>query len=139
MKQVSKTIYNFTKGSIITRLEPIVDEDDYRDFSLVGTKLIFAGIANACVYLSKRSDPLSKIFLGQDTIQIKLPLALCENGWAEYMEPDFLDSSNDSLTDTQAIEEEIIKAVDKEDYFKAESLKKKLEELKKKVPPSERN
>lgn len=130
MKQVSKTIYDFRKGDIITRLEPMVDDDGFKDFSLVGTKLSFVGIANACVYLSKRSDPLTKIFLGQDNIQIKLPLALCEKGWAEYVEPDFgQENPIDNFTDEQAITTEIQKAVEEEDYFRAEALKKKLEEI----------
>jgi hypothetical protein len=83
MEQKPRTIYDFRKGDIITRLEPMVDEDGYKDFSLVGAKVTFVGIANACVYLSKKSDPLSKIFLGQDVMQIKLPLALCEKGWSK--------------------------------------------------------
>jgi hypothetical protein len=135
MNQKPKTIYDFRKGDIITRLEPMVDDDGYKDFSLVGAKLTFVGIANACLYLSKKSDPISKIFLGQDIIQIKLPLALCEKGWAKYIEPDFLDSSPDDMTEVQAIEEEIQKAVENEDYFKAEALKNRLIELQKLVPP----
>lgn len=139
MEQKPKTIYDFRKGDIITRLEPMVDEDGFKDFSLVGTKLTFVGIANACVYLSKKSDPLSKIFLGQDTMQIKLPLALCDKGWSRYVEPDFLDVSPDNMTEVQAIEEEIQKAVENEDYFKAEALKNRLLELKKNSPPTLEN
>jgi hypothetical protein len=137
--QKPKTIYDFRKGDIITRLEPMVDEDGFKDFSLVGTKLTFIGIANACVYLSKKSDPLSKIFLGQDTMQIKLPLALCDKGWSRYVEPDFLDIYPDDITEVQAIEEEIQKAVENEDYFKAEALKNRLVELKKNPPPTSEN
>ncbi len=64
MKQQSKSIYDFKKGDIITRLEPMVDEDGYKDFSLVGAKLTFVGIANACAYLVRKANPLMKIFLG---------------------------------------------------------------------------
>jgi hypothetical protein len=132
MKQESKTIFDFRKGDVITRLKPMSDDDGFKDFSLVGTKLTFIGIANACVYLSKKSDPLSKIFLGQDNIQIKLPLELCKDGWSNYIEPDFGEGNSiDNLTDEQAITTEIQKAVEEEDYFRAEALKKKLEELSK--------
>jgi len=136
MDQKPKTIYDFRKGDIITRLEPMVDEDGYKDFSLVGAKLTFVGIANACVYLSKKSDPLSKIFLGQDVMQIKLPLALCDKGWSKYVEPDFLDICPDDMTEVQAIEEEIRRAVEEEDYFKAEALKNRLMEIRKNNPPT---
>jgi hypothetical protein len=130
MNQKAKSIFEFRKGDILTRLKPMQDDDGYKDFSLVGTKLTFIGIANACVYLSKKSDPLSKIFLGQDTLQIKLPLELCEEGWANYIEPDFgQENPIDNLTDEQAISTEIQKAVDEEDYFRAEALKQKLEEI----------
>jgi hypothetical protein len=130
MNQKPKSIFEFRKGDILTRLKPMSDEEGYKDFSLVGAKLTFIGIANACVYLSKKSDPLSKLFLGQDLIQIKLPLELCQEGWANYIEPDFGDGiSIDTLTDEQAITAEIQKAVDEEDYFRAEALKKKLEEI----------
>lgn len=136
MNQKSKSIFEFRKGDLITRLKPMQDDEGYKDFSLVGAKLTFIGIANACVYLSKKSDPLSKIFLGQDTIQIKLPLELCEQGWADYIEPDFGEENPiDSFTDEQAISLEIQKAVEEEDYFKAEALKNRLEQIKRGVPP----
>lgn len=130
MNQKTRSIFEFKKGDILTRLKPMSDSDGYKDFSLVGAKLIFIGIANACIYLSKKSDPLSKIFLGHDSIQIKLPLELCEEGWDSYVEPDFGDGlSIDTLTDEEAITTEIQKAIEEEDYFRAEALKKKLEEI----------
>jgi hypothetical protein len=133
MNQKTKSIFEFRKGDIITRLKPMSDDEDgYKDFSLVGARLTFIGIANACVYLSKKSDPLFKLFLSQDNLQIKLPLELCEQGWSNYIEPDFGDGSSiEDLTDEQAISAEIQKAVEEEDYFRAEALKKKLEELSK--------
>ena len=132
MNQKAKSIFEFRKGDILTRLKPMQDDEGFKDFSLVGAKLVFIGIANACVYLSKKSDPLSKIFLGHDSIQIKIPLELCEQGWSSYIEPDFGEElSIDDLTGEQAITTEIQKAVDEEDYFRAEALKKKLEELSK--------
>jgi hypothetical protein len=130
MNQKNKSIFDFRKGDIITRIKPMQEDDGYKDFSLVGAKLTFIGIANACVYLSKKSDPLSKIFLGQDNIQVKFPLELCEEGWSNYVDPDFgQESSIDKSSDEQAIATEIQKAVEEEDYFRAEDLKKKLEEI----------
>ena len=130
MNQKAKSIFEFRKGDILTRLKPMQDDEGFKDFSLVGAKLIFIGIANACVYLSKKSDPLSKIFLGHDSIQIKIPLELCEEGWSRYVEPDFGEENPiENLTDEQAISTEIQKAVEEEDYFRAEALKKKLEDI----------
>ena len=132
MNQKAKNIFEFRKGDILTRLKPMQDDDGFKDFSLVGAKLTFIGIANACIYLSKKADPLSKIFLGQEAMQIKIPLELCKEGWANYVEPDFGEGSSiEDLTDEQAISTEIQKAVEEEDYFRAEALKKKLEELSK--------
>lgn len=132
MNQKTKSIFEFRKGDILTRLKPMQDDDGFKDFSLVGAKLTFIGIANACVYLLKKSDPLSKIFLGRENIQIKIPLELCEEGWSKYVEPDFgQENLIDNFTDEQAITTEIQKAVEEEDYFRAEALKKKLEELSK--------
>ena len=127
MSQKSKSIYDFKKGDLLTRLKPMVDEDGFKDYSLVGAKLTFVGIANACIYLSKKSDMFAKMFLGIEISQVKIPIELCQDGWADYIEPEFLDS-----TDENAINEEIKKAVDKEDYFKAEALKQKLDQIKKK-------
>ena len=133
MKQKQKSIYDFKKGELLTRLKPMVDEDGFKDYSLVGAKLNFVGIANACIYLSKKADMFAKMFLGIEISQVKIPIELCEDGWADYIEPDFLDSTDtDDLTNEKEINEEIRKAVEKEDYFKAEALKQRLDEIKKK-------
>ena len=133
MNQKQKSIYEFKRGDILTRLKPMVDGDGFKDYSLVGTKLTFIGIANACIYLSKKADMFAKMFLGIEISQVKIPIELCENGWSDYIEPDFLDSTDtNDFTNEQEINDEIQKAVEKEDYFKAETLKQKLEEIKKK-------
>lgn len=133
MNQKAKTIYDFKKGELLTRLKPMVDEDGFKDYSLVGSKLTFVGIANACIYLSKKADLFTKMLLGQDIAQVKLPLELCEEGWANYVEPDFIeDAGIEEFTDKQAINEEIKKAIKREDYLKAEALKQKLDEIIKK-------
>lgn len=125
-----KSIFEFKKGDIITRLKPFMDEFGLKDYTLVGNPIIFLGIANACVYLSKKADFLTKLFIGQENVQIKLPLELCEQGWSEYIEPDFL--SKECSNDKISLEKEIEKALQKEDYLEADLLKKKLDELLKK-------
>jgi hypothetical protein len=128
--QTAKAIYEFKKGDIITRLKPFNDESGFKDYTLVGNPVVFLGIANACVYLSKKSDFLIKLFLGQEDVQIKLPLDLCEQGWAKYTEPDFLNSEVKTYSnDKGTLEKEIEKALQKEDYLLADLLKKKLDEL----------
>ena len=135
MNQEYKSIYGFKKGDIITRLDPTLSEDGFKDFSLVGVKLKFLGIANACVYLSRPSNPIFKILLGEDNTQLKIPIALCEEGWSDYIEPSFLEEREES-NEFFILEKEIEKAIKEEDYFKAEELKKKMEKLKTgEIPP----
>jgi hypothetical protein len=129
MEQKPKSIYEFRKGDVVTRLKPLVDDELGKDFSLVGASLTFLGIANACVYLSKKADFITKLFLGQEDIQIKLPLEICEQGWANYVEPDFIDGISSEKSPKEELEREIEKAVKREDYVKADLLKKKLEDL----------
>ena len=140
--QPEKDIYTFKKGDKITRILPIVDEDGFKNFSLVGAKLTFIGIANACIYLTKKPDILASLFLGKEDLQIKLPIGLCSTGWADYIEPDFLDNSvedsnsdidsNDEDLDIEELEKSIQKAVDKEDFVRAAVLKKRIIDLKNK-------
>jgi hypothetical protein len=132
MTQVRKSIHDFKKNDIITRISPIIEDDDYKDYSLVGTKLTFLGIANACVYLSKKTDMLTMFLIGKEFLQIKLPVETCEYGWTYYIEPDFLVSGDEVESDLSSEEEirrEIEKASENEDYLKADTLKKKLDEL----------
>jgi hypothetical protein len=133
MNQTEQSIYNFKKGDLITRLKPMVDGDGFRDFSLVGTEVTFIGIANACIYLSKRADFFSQMLLGLAVSQVKIPLELGQDGWAFYVKPDFLEDQDPTeFTDQGMVEAEIQKAIEKEDYMRAEYLKQKLEELLKK-------
>ena len=131
MKQEEKSIYDFKKGDLITRLKPIVYQDGEKDFAFVGKQLTFMGIANASVYLSKDSDFFTAIFTGKDHFTIQLPLEICEEGWAEYVVPDFLDQDNLVLDNEEKIKAKIKSALDEEDYELAERLKRKLEEIKK--------
>jgi len=135
MKQEEKRIYDFQKGDVITRIRPMTGEAGAlgeKDYSLVGKKVTFLGIANASVYISKAADFLMSIFLGKDEFTVQLPLELCEDGWSYYTEPDFLDSDAlPSLDNEKSLVAEIGKAVEEDNFERAEMLKKKLEELKK--------
>lgn len=133
MRQEEKRIYDFRKGDVITRIKPIIGEAGTiaeRDYSLVGKKITFLGIANASVYLSKAADFLVTLFLGKDEFTIQLPIELCEDGWAYYTEPDFLDSQDlPPLDNEKNLKDEIRKAVEDDNFERAEMLKKKLEDL----------
>lgn len=132
MKQVEQSIYDFKKGDLITRLKPTIEADGFKDYSLVGSEVTFLGIANACIYLSKKSDIFAQMLFGISISQVKLPLDIGENGWSTYVKPDFLDEGEPvDYSNTEVIEAEIKKAIDKEDYMKAEYLKQKLEDIKK--------
>jgi len=131
MKQETKSIYDFKKGDAITRLKPILYADGEKDFTFVGKNLTFMGIANASVYLSKDADFLTAIFTGRSSFTIQLPLEICEEGWAEYIKPDFLEGEEFILDDEEDINFKIKDALDEENYELAERLKKKLEELRK--------
>jgi len=134
MRQEEKIIYDFRKGDLITRIKPILGESGPlgdKDYSLVGKKITFLGIANASVYLSKPADFLVAMFTGKDELTFQLPVELCEDGWAFYTEPDFLDSDSLPMDSEEKLKEEIRKAVKDDNFEKAEMLKKKLEEIKK--------
>jgi hypothetical protein len=131
MKQTEQSIYDFKKGDIVTRLRPTIEADGFKDYSLVGSEVTFLGIANACIYLSKKSDIFAQMLFGIAVSQVKLPLDIGENGWSTYVKPDFLEEEPTDFSNTESIEVEIKKAIDKEDYMRAEYLKQKLEDIKK--------
>ncbi|MCF7815361.1 MAG: hypothetical protein K9N40_12875 [Candidatus Cloacimonetes bacterium] len=132
MKQEEKTIYNFQKGDSITRIKPIIYQDGEKDFTFVGKQLTFMGIANASVYLSKEADMLTSLFTGKDKFTIQLPIETCKTGWADYIEPDFLEEGDELfIDDEEKIKKKINNALSEEDYELAERLKKKLEEIRK--------
>lgn len=135
--QPEKDIFTFKKGDKITRILPIVDEDGFKNFSLVGSKLTFIGIANACIYLSKKPDLIASIFLGKEDLQIKLPIDLCPTGWSYYVEPEFLEEDEkgddnleiDSDSDIESMEKKMQECVEKEDFAKAALLKNRIDFL----------
>lgn len=133
-EQVEVDIYTFKKGDEITRLKPMVDEMGEKDYTFIGSRVKFMGIANASIYLSRDLDVLTMLFSGGRTSQvIKVPLELWEKGWAYYVEPDFLDEDEMGFeVDEEAvIQDQIDQAVIEDNFEKAEVLRKRLEELKK--------
>ena len=132
MKQESKTIYDFKKGDSVTRLRPIIQQDGTPDYGFVGKELVFLGIANASAYLSKKADFFTTLLTGKDNFSVQIPLDLCEDGWAEYAIPDFLDDEvapGFELSEEDKLEYEILKASEAEDYTRADILQKKLAKL----------
>jgi hypothetical protein len=134
----NKTILidSFKKEDLITRVVPIMNpETNAPDYSLVGKKLIFLGIANASIYLklplSNDADNLIFLMFGQKEPQmVQLALDLYRSGWQYYIEPDFLNDNN--ISAEEDLKRQIRLAVDEENFERAEFLKKQLEELKSK-------
>ena len=132
MKQKEKSIYDFKKGDTITRLKPITYADGERDFAFVGKAITFLGIANASIYLSKEADFFTSLFTGKEKFTIQLPLEICEDGWGDYIKPDFLeDADGPILDDEEKIQEQIKKAIKEDNFEKADELKKKLDKIRK--------
>lgn len=132
MKQTEKSIYEFKKGDIITRLKPALDDTGHKDYDLVGKKITFMGIANASIYLSRKADLLASLFVGKDSFTIQLPLELYDEGWAEYIEPDFIEDDSSIDDYEKSLDNELQKAVKEDNYERADMLKKKIDELKNK-------
>lgn len=133
MKQQEVEIYQFRKGDVITRIRPVVDPvDGHKDYAFVGKKLIFMGIANATIYLAQEFDFLAKLFLGMDKNVIQLPIDLWPDGWAYHIEPDFLDDDSMLIDDEARMKEQLDAAIENQNFEKAEDLRKKLDELRKK-------
>ena len=151
----SKSITEFIKGDIITRIEPVEYPEDsiygkLKDPVYIGMKFELLGIANGCIYL-KRSGEQPSILSAIFGDIIKLDLYSWKNGWDYYKEPDFLknlgnkleglkisfdedkddyDFSNMYLNQEEIeIKREIDNAIKEEDYSRAALLNKKLEKL----------
>ena len=133
MEQKELDIYAFKKGDIITRLSPMTDEIGEKDYTFIGHKVKFLGIANASIYLARPLDVLTILFSGGRTSHtIQVPLELWKNGWAFYIEPDFLDDEGGLILDEEAaIQDEIDQAIVEDNFEKAEILKRRLLKLKK--------
>ena len=112
-----KSIYQFKKDDIITRIEPskplpiigmFGDINGHNcDRSHLGVKLIFIGIANSRIYL-QRSDKdkcidveiIDSVITETETNDVKLldlPLDIFDDGWDFYFDP--MNFFNDIIPD----------------------------------------
>ena len=114
MKQTPRSINDFKRGDIVTRLIPSAplpglslgdgEDDDIKDRNFIGAPLRFLGIANGCVNLERYENPrdqmdtegftgfggFMKMMMGQSG-PISLPLDIWSEGWAIYIDPYSLD------------------------------------------------
>jgi hypothetical protein len=114
MKQEPKSIYDFTPGDIVTRIQPsvIVNKSMFMgglnyDSSYVGEKLIFVGIANGCAYFEPTDS------------------------WAHYIDPTTLinakrRSKYESMSDTTLVAK-LDEAIEVEDYEEASRIKHEID------------
>jgi hypothetical protein len=134
---MSKSIYEFKKGDIITRVSPsksmgisILNPEGVGDRSYQGEKLIFIGIANGCIYLKRTNELELKIF-GDKLMDLELDIF--SEGWDYYIDPNSLleDADETTFVSTDGIKEAIQIAISKENYEAADKLQKTLNKLKK--------
>ena len=134
---MSKSIYEFKKGDIITRVSPsksmgisILNPEGIGDRSYQGEKLIFIGIANGCIYLKRTNELELKIF-GDKLMDLELDIF--SEGWDYYIDPNSLleDADETTFVSTDGIKEAIQIAISKENYEAADKLQKTLNKLKK--------
>ena len=135
---MSKSIYEFKKGDIITRVSPsksmgisILNPEGVGDRSYQGEKLIFIGIANGCIYLKRTNELELKIFGDK---MVDLELDIFSEGWDYYIDPNSLleDADETIFVSTDGLQEAIDKAVAEENYEAASKLKKLLNKNEKK-------
>jgi len=132
-EQEQVDIFTFKKGDLITRILPMLDEEDgHKNYTFVGRKLIFMGIANATIYVAQEFDKLTQLFLGLDKTIIQLPVDLWPTGWSYYVEPEFLDEDSMLINDEKMMQEQLNFAIENQHFEKAEDIRKKLDELRKK-------
>ena len=134
---MSKSIYEFKKGDIITRVSPsksmgisILNPEGVGDRSYQGEKLIFIGIANGCIYLKRTNELELKIFGDK---MVDLELDIFSEGWDYYIDPNSLleDADETTFVSTDGIKEAIQIAISKENYEAADKLQKTLNKLNK--------
>ena len=128
-----KSIYEFKKGDIITRISPsksmgisILNPEGVGDRSYQGEKLIFVGIANGCIYL-KRTNVLELKIFGDKMIDLELDIF--SEGWSYYIDPNSLleDIDETIIVSTDGLQDAINKAIAEENYEAAARLKKLLD------------
>ena len=133
---MSKSIYEFKKGDIITRVSPsksmgisILNPEGVGDRSYQGEKLIFIGIANGCIYLKRTNELELKIFGDK---MIDLELDIFSEGWDICVNPLML-LEDDEVENIMASDKELRKQIDlalaDENYELAEKLINKLKNI----------
>jgi len=132
-----KSIYEFKKGDVITRVEPsktlgkggFFSDEGFQDRSYVGDKLIFVGIANGNIYC-KRTCPFELKILGEGLIDMALDIF--SDGWDLWIDPlTLLEDIDETLyVSTDNLQEAINKAIEEENYEAANKLKKLLDKKK---------
>ena len=127
--QEEKKVWTFQKGDIVTRIKPMKDPSGEKDYSMVGTRFIFNGIANASIYLTEDLNFIAALFLGKETNTVKIPLDLYEDGWAFYIEPDFITDESVKSSDIEKLKKAMESATRSEDFERADKLKKQIDEI----------
>ena len=132
-----KSIYEFKKGDVITRVEPsatlgkggFFGDSGFQDRSYIGEKFIFVGIANGNIYC-KRTCPVELKIFG-DTL-VDLSLDIFTDGWDKWIDPYSLleDIDETVYVSTDNLQEAIDKAIEEENYEAANKLKKLLDKKK---------
>lgn len=106
-------ISEFKKGDIITRTERSLRGDG----SYVGEKMIYAGIANGCIYGVLR-HPLFGI------MKLDVPVDEWSDGWGFWVDPDLLfDNIDLSFSTKKELQEKLEYAISIEDYEQADFIK----------------
>jgi len=132
-----KSIYEFKKGDIITRVEPsktlgkggFFSDEGFQDRSFIGEKFIFVGIANGNIYC-KRTCPTELKIFGDKLVD--LALDIFTDGWDKWVDPYSLlvDMDETIYVSTDNLQEAIDKAIEEENYEAANKLKKLLDKKK---------
>ena len=129
---MSKSIYEFKKGDLITRVIPakptgrsFFNPEGIGDRSYLGEALVFVGVANGCVYL-KRTSKFDKKVFGDKLLS--LTLDIFSDGWEYYIDPKKLLEGVDDviIISKDGIQEAIDKAIIDENYEAAARLEKLL-------------
>ncbi len=130
-----KTIYEFKKGDVITRIIPAKPYSEerigvfgkkggVRDRSFIGDKLIFMGILNGQLYFQYTNSLELSLF--GDKLK-GLALDIWDEGWELWQDPQTLLGTN-FIASKESLEKQLEIALKNENYEEAEKLKKKINE-----------
>jgi hypothetical protein len=132
-----KSIYEFNRGEIITRIIPSKSRgctysldgvllNKGIDRSYMGDKLIFVGIANGQIYF-KNENPFHKEMFGDKLSNVALDLF--DEGWDYYVDPNSLLDGLEINYDKDQLIIQYNTAVADENYELAKILKGKIDKL----------